>query len=106
MKKIAELYCNYGCLNAGKRTLYSHGTPIDSAVVSEKITVKFPDKFWDDGWTVSENETGEQLLCSPWGWNYLWNDVLQGNQTPCIYVIDKNGKDHRYILKKCEDLHE
>ena len=36
MKKIAELYCNYGCLNAGKRTLYSHGIPIDSAVVSEK----------------------------------------------------------------------
>lgn len=106
MKKFVELYCNYGCLSAEKRTLYSHGAPIASAVASEKITVKLPDKFWSDGWVVEENEAGELLLQSPGGWRYTWDMVLEGNQTPCIYAIDEDGKGHRYKLEKCEEHHE
>ncbi len=100
MKEFVELYCNYGCLSAEKRALYSYGAPIDSATTSEKITVSFPDRFWSDGWTIEENEMGEQLLCSPWKRNYTWDMVLEGNQTPCVHAVDEDGHDRRYMLKK------
>lgn len=105
MKKFVELYCNYGCLGAELRTLYSYDAPISTAVVSETITVRIPTKFWEDGWTFGENYMGDELLCSPWGWNYKWNDVLEGNEIPCIYVVDKNGFGHRYKLEECKECH-
>lgn len=83
-----ELYRNYGA-----EKVYSHGVPIASATTSEKIRVEFPDEFWDDEWTI-----GEQLLCSPWGQKYPWDMVLDGNQTPCIHVVDNDGNDWRYPL--------
>lgn len=98
MNRFVELYKNYGCLSAEKRALYSHGAPISTGTGFEKITAKLPNKFEDDGWTREMAESGEELLYSPWGWNYTWNDVLEGDENPCIYAIDADGIGHRYRL--------
>lgn len=98
MKRFVELYKNYGCLSAEKRVLYSHGAPISTGTGFEKITVKIPNKFEDDGWTREQAESGEELLYSPWGFAYTWDMVLEGNTSPCIYAIDADGIGHRYKL--------
>ena len=97
-KNFVTLYANNGCLGAELRTIYSYNAPVNTAVVSEEITVRIPAKFWEDGWTLGENYMGIELLCSPWGWNYTWNDVLEGDEIPCIYAIDADGIGHRYRL--------
>lgn len=98
MKRFVELYANYGCLSAEKRVLYSHGAPISTGTGFEKITVKIPNRFEDDGWTREIAESGEELLYSPWGFAYTWDMVLEGNSSPCIYAIDANGIGHRYRM--------
>lgn len=98
MTKFVTLYANNGCLGAELRTIYSYSAPVNTAAVSEEITVRIPSKFWEDGWTFGENYMGTELLCSPWGWNYTWNDVLEGDEIPCIYAIDADGIGHRYRL--------
>lgn len=100
MKRFVELYENYGCLSAEKRVRYSHGAPISTGVGFEKITAKLPNKFEDDGWTREQAESGEELLCSPWGFAYTWDMVLEGNSSPSIYAIDADGIGHRYKLTK------
>ena len=91
--KYIELYRNYGAEN-----VYSHGAPIASATTSEKIRAEFPDEFWDDEWTIENNPADEQLLYSPWGQKYTWDMVLDGNETPCIHVVDNDGNDWSYTL--------
>lgn len=88
-----ELYRNYGT-----EKTYSHGAPIASATTSEKIRAEIPDEFWDDEWTIETNTAGEQLLCSPWGQKYTWDMVLEGNETPCIHVVDNDEDDWSYEL--------
>lgn len=93
-----ELYRNYGT-----EKTYSYSAPIASATTSEKIRAEFADGIWednpwDDGWTIEENETGKQLLCSPWGQKYTWDMVLEGDKTPCIHVVDNDGNDRTYPL--------
>lgn len=98
MTKFVTLYANNGCLGAELRTIYSYSAPVSTAAVSEKTTVRIPSKFWEDGWTFGRNCMEEELLCSPWGRNYTWDMVLEGNSSPCIYAIDANGIGHRYYL--------
>lgn len=98
MTKFVTLYANNGCLGAELRTIYSYSAPVSTAAVSEEITVKIPNKFWEDGWTFGENYMGTELLCSPWGWNYTWHDALEGDDIPCIFAIDADGIGHRYKL--------
>lgn len=97
-KDFVTLYANNGCLGAELRTIYSYNAPVNTAVASEKITVRIPAKFWDDGWTREIAESGEELLCSAWGFAYTWDMVLEGNSSPCIYAIDADGIGHRYRL--------
>lgn len=54
------------------------------------------------GWELYENQMGETMVTSPWGWNYEINEVLEGNEKPCFYAKDKSGKGHRTYLKIAE----
>ena len=41
---------------------------------------------------------GDLAVESAWGWQYSINDVLQGDEKPCFYAIDKDGDGHRVYL--------
>lgn len=40
------------------------------------------------------------MVTAPWGWNYEINEVLQGNEKPCFYAIDKNMDKHKVYLEE------
>ncbi len=88
-----EIYCNYGVLGAEKRNVYTYGGPHPSAVDSDRMIVQIP-----DGWETFQNQVGETMVQTPWGWTYEINDVLQGNKTPCFYALDENQKGCRVYL--------
>lgn len=90
-----EIYRNYGVLAREKIHTYTYGGPAGSAVCSDRITVSVP-----EGWTVGENTMGETLLTSPWGQNYLVNEVLKGAKYPCFAATDKDGRNYICRLKE------
>lgn len=63
MERI-EIYRNYGCLTAEKRSLYTYGAEHATAVCSDKMTVEIP-----EGWTLSETVSGGMIVTAPWGWD-------------------------------------
>lgn len=92
-----EIYCNHGVLTAEKRNVYTYGAPHDTATCSDKITVEIP-----EGWEPFENAMGKLMIMAPWGWDYEINEVLQGNEKPCFFALDKDMKGHRKYLKIIE----
>lgn len=89
-----NIYCNYGVLAAEKRNIYTYGAPHDAATCYDEMTVEIPEE-----WEAYENNTGDLMVTAPWGWSYSINEVLQGNEKPCFYALDKNMKGHRTYLK-------
>lgn len=94
MKNSIEIYKNYGCLTAEKRSLYTYGAPHATAVCSDKMTVEIP-----DGWTLSETVSGGMIATAPWGWDYQINEVLAGDATPIFSARDKDGRSYKRALK-------
>lgn len=97
MNKTIEIYRNYGCLAAEKRIKYTFGAPSSTATCSDRMTVEIP-----DGWELAENYMGQSIVEAPWGWTYMINEVLAGNEYPCFISMDKDMKEHRYMLKVVE----
>ena len=95
--KTIEIYCNYGVLTAEKRNIYTFGNHHSTAACWDKMEVEIP-----TGWELYENQIGETMVTSPWGWNYEINEVLEGNEKPCFYAKDKSGKGYRTYLKIVE----
>mgnify|MGYP000117971610 FL=1 len=93
-----KIYCNYGCLSAEKRNVYTYGAPEATATCWDEITVEAP-----EGWEPYENYMGELMVTAPWGTNYTINEVLEGNEKPCFSAYDGNRKLHRTFLKTVED---
>lgn len=94
MNKTIEIYKNYGCLTAEKRSLYTYGAEHATAVCSDKMTVEIP-----DGWTLSETVSGSMIITAPWGWNYQINEVLAGDANPVFSARDKDGRNYIKSLK-------
>lgn len=89
-----KIYCNYGVLAAEKRNVYTYGAPHDTATCYDEMTAEIP-----EGWEVFENTTGNLMVTAPWGWDYEINEVLQGNEKPCFYALDKSMNGRRQYLK-------
>lgn len=89
-----KIYCNYGVLAAEKRNIYTYGAPHDAAACYDEMTVEIPEE-----WEPYENNVGDFMVTAPWGWSYSINEVLQGNEKPCFYALDKSMKGHRTYLK-------
>ena len=43
------------------------------------------------------------MIESPWGWTYNLDEVLQGNENPYLYALDKDQKAHRVELVIIEE---
>ena len=95
--KTIEIYCNYGVLAAEKRNVYTFGGEHPYATCSDKMTVVVP-----DGWELCQNEMGRTMVTAPWGWDYDINEVLQGNEKPCFYALDKGMNGRRAYLEVVE----
>lgn len=93
-----KIYCNYGCLSAEKRNVYTYGVPEATATCWDEITVETP-----KGWELYENYMGELMVTTPWGANYTINDVLSGNEKPCFSACGREGRLRRAFLVKAED---
>ena len=89
-----KIYCNYGVLAAEKRNVYTYGAPHYTATYYDEMTAEIP-----EGWETYENNAGDLMVTAPWGWNYNINEVLQGDEKPCFYVLDDGMKGHRQYLK-------
>lgn len=89
-----KIYCNYGVLGAEKRKKYTFGGPDSTADCFDELMVEIP-----EGWELFENDMGKLMVKAPWGWDYEINEVLQGDENPCFYALDKNMKEHRKYLK-------
>lgn len=90
-----EIYKNYGVLGSEKISVYSFGGEHPHATCSDKITVAVPDR-----WEIFQSQAGQMMVTAPWGWNYEINEVLQGNEKPCFYAIDKNMDKHKVYLEE------
>lgn len=90
-----EIYKNYGVLGSEKISVYSFGGQHPCAICSDKMTVAVP-----DGWEIFQSQAGQTMVTAPWGWNYEINEVLQGNEKPCFYAIDKNMDEHKVYLEE------
>lgn len=93
--RTIEIYKNYGVLGSEKISVYSFGGEHPHATCSDKMTVAVP-----DGWEIYQNQMGQTMVTAPWGWDYEINEVLQGNENPCFYAIDKNMDGHRIYLEE------
>lgn len=89
-----KIYCNHGILAAEKRNVYTYGAPEATATCWDEMTVEIP-----EGWETFKNAMGNLMVTAPWGWEYGINEVLQGNEKPCFYALDKNMNGHRQYLK-------
>ncbi len=89
-----KIYCNYGVLAAEKRKVYTYGMPHPTAACWDEMTVEIP-----DGWETFENAMGKLMVTAPWGFVYPINEVLQGNENPCFYALDKNMNGCRQYLR-------
>ena len=93
-----KIYCNYGCLSAEKRNVYTYGCPDSTATCWDEMTVEIP-----EGWEAYENYMGRLVVTAPWGVNYTINDVLSGNEKSCFSACDREGRLRRAFLAKVED---
>ena len=100
--KTIEIYCNYGVLGSEKRKVYTFGGEHPHATCSDEVTVIVP-----NGWGIYENQYGETMVSSPWGWNYTVNEVLIDRKGhPAFQALDKDGNPHFEYLYTQEELLE
>ena len=92
--KTVEIYRNYGCLSAEKRSVYTYSNPHATAAAWDKITVEIP-----EGYEAFENEFGEAIIEAPWGMTYMVNELLAGDEKPMFRAYDTNYKLHQTPLK-------
>ena len=92
-----EIYCNYGVLAAEKRNVYTFGGEHPRATCSVNMFVVVP-----VGWELDQNQAGQTMVTAPWGWDYDINEVLQGNEKPCFYALDKGMNGRRAYLEVVE----
>ena len=95
-----EIYCNHGVLGAEKRNVYTYGGEHFRAVCSDKLTVRLPE---NDSFKIYETAMGELMVESSWGWQYTINEVLNGEENPCFYALDKHKAAHRVYLEIVEE---
>ena len=93
MKKFTG-YINYGVLSAEKRQVWTANAPHATATCSDKVEIEVP-----EGWDMFETNGGEVMFTSPWGWDYLPDEILAGNENPYFIVVDKDGNEKRVSLK-------
>lgn len=62
------------------------------------MTVIVPDE-----WKLYKNTFGATMVESPWGECYEISEVLQGNEKPCFYALDKEMKGHRVYLEEVNE---
>lgn len=92
-----KIYRNYGVLSAEKRNTYTYGCEHFRATCSDEIEVNLLKNPW---FSIYENGFGDLMVETSWGWRYNVNDVLQGDEKPCFYAIDKDGNGHRVYLEE------
>lgn len=95
-----EIYCNYGVLRAEKRNVYTYGCEHCHAVCSDKIKVYLPA---NDLFHTYKNNKGLLMVESEWGFCYEINEILEGDENPCFYALDRDKKGHRVYLKIVEE---
>lgn len=83
---ITTIYANYGLLGAEKRTVYS----IAHGKIYDELVVDIPDDLY-----AGVNGAGEVLIGVA-GITYLLNEVLCGDNAPCLRCFDGDG----YVLRK------
>ena len=89
-----KAYANYGALAHEKKTLYTVGSPAETAAYSEEIEITLP-----EGFELDENAAGEQLVTTPNGNVFLASEVLNSYaDTPVIVWYDAEQKLYR---EKC-----
>ena len=98
--KEFEILCNYGCLAAEKRNVYTYGAQHCTAVCSDKMVVKLPENDW---FGIYETAMGGLAVESACGWYYDINEILRGNEKPSFFAIDEAGKGHTVKLKIVEE---
>lgn len=91
--KTFKAFRNYGVMGAENRIIWTAGVPLSE--INEETKLEVP-----DGWELYRNQMEQLMVSSPWGWNYEINDVLHGNEAPCFYALDKEGKRYREYLKE------
>ncbi len=85
-----EIFRNYGSLLSNT---YSYGGPASDAVCSDSFFVLIPEEF-----ECFENCYGELLLQSPWGQNYLINELLcEWHGRPAFYAVLDSGSYFSYL---------
>lgn len=75
--------------------MYTYGCEHPRGTCADEIKVKLPK---NNCFQIYETAIGDLAVESVWGWQYSINDVLQGNEKPCFYAIDKDGDGHRVYL--------
>lgn len=43
------------------------------------------------------------MVESEWGFCYEINEILEGDENPCFYALDRDKKGHRVYLKIVEE---
>lgn len=89
-----KAFANYGVLAHEKKVLFTADLPSGKATYSEEVEIMLP-----EGFDISENASGEQLITVPDGIIYLANEILNGyEESPALSWYDAEGKLHH---KKC-----
>lgn len=90
-----KAYANYGALAHEKKTLYTVGSPAETAAYSEEVEIALP-----EGFEVDENAAGEQLVTTPDGETYLANEIFYSrNGHPELSWYDSEQRVRR---AKCQ----
>ena len=50
-----------------------------------------------------KNNEGLLMVESEWGFCYEINEILEGDENPCFYALDRDKKGHRVYLKIVEE---
>lgn len=93
------IYANYGVLAAEKRCIYT-AKPTDEAKVSEPVCVEIPESF------VPYVSASDDVVVTIDGVQYLLQDVLCGNEYPCIVVpspYNCGAITHLHVLGATEE---
>ena len=71
------IFCNYGCLAAEKRNVFTAFNPAETAVTSDKLIVEIPDELIQGFDLVDSPFIGEDKVhCLP------LSESVQGNERP------------------------
>lgn len=100
MNKEFKIFKNCGTLAAEKRNMYTYGGAHPLSDYAEEVTVRLPsNEFFE----LEENSAGDLFVRSAWGWDYEINELLQGDENPCFFALDKGMDSRRIYLDVCEE---